>query len=162
MLLSLLTLTTGDLQGITEEEEEILRFWEETLREREESPFTFYPPREDIPNYAEPTCSVECPLGTCSAYCSEGASCVCSETGAPLCKCKTSRSEGGEDLTLFSLPSGLKIASRSGSKPLKVEVWDVSGRLVKRVTLRGSRVLHLRPGVYFIRSGGTVKKAVVR
>lgn len=62
-----------------------------------------------------------------------------------------------QTFTVRSESGGIRLSLPGG---LKAEIWDASGKRVG--TYRGSRFVSLKPGIYFVKVGGEVKKAIVR
>ena len=65
--------------------------------------------------------------------------------------------ETPQTFTVRGESSGIRLSLPGG---LKAEVWGANGRRVG--TYRGSRFIPLRPGIYFVKVGGEVKKVIVR
>ncbi|NPA80495.1 MAG: T9SS type A sorting domain-containing protein [Thermotogae bacterium] len=163
-----------NLQVPSEEEREILRLWDETVKELERSsPFGLPIPKGDktTPNYEQSRCSAQCSAGSCSVSCYGVVICGCTSNGAPVCQCKSTGkskrphsdySAEAENIEVLAVPGGIEISSHSKSNSNEVKIWDVSGRLVARFTLEGRKVLRLRRGLYFVKVGSRVKKVMVR
>ncbi|NPB04522.1 MAG: T9SS type A sorting domain-containing protein [Thermotogae bacterium] len=184
-LSNLLPDTLLNLQAPSEEEKEILRLWDETVKELERSsPFGLPIPKGDktTPNYEQSSCSAQCSAGSCSVSCYGVVICGCTPNGAPVCRCRSSgivptggskrphsdySAEAGdievsEDIKVSAVPGGIEISSYSNGDSNEVKIWDVSGRLVTRFTLKDRKVLRLRRGLYFVKVGSRVKKVLVR
>ncbi len=172
-----------DLQSLSKGEKEILHLWDETLKEFERissSPFSLPIPKGDetAPNYEQSSCSANCSAGSCSVSCYGVVICGCTSGGSPVCRCKSSgivpagKSQNShseskvkvENFKIASLPGGVEVINRSNGEAKEVGVWDVSGRLITRFVLpsKGTRTLHLKRGIYFVKVGSSVKKVVVR
>ena len=172
--------TLPDLQTPTEEEKEILRLWDKTVKELERisSPFGLPVPKGDgtTSGSEQSSCSANCSAGSCSVSCYGVVICGCTSSGAPVCRCKdsgivpTGKSRGshsgyGENKGNFkvsAIPGGIEITTPSNVKTTEVSIWDVSGRLVARFTFKGRKALNLKRGLYFVKVGHKVKKVIVK
>ncbi len=165
---------------LTPQEREILQLWEKALEMRKKLTKPFSIPRADEddnnPNYEQDACSANCRKGSCSVSCYGTVVCGCTSAGEPVCMCldsdiiPTSNKYGhnkrlqkaNEPLTISSTIGGLKVRAFSKDKPISVEVWDVSGRRIGRYWVRGERTISLKPGIYFVRALGKVRKVIVK
>ncbi len=177
---------------LTPQEKGILQLWDKALETRRKltKPFSIPRAEKDFFTHSEQGGGGSCPrCGPCNGggasdickisywhmkcysgvgcfvvcvYRDEDPSCGSVETPSPNSLTKSFLQKANEPLTISSTIGGLKVKVLSKDKPVSVEVWDVSGRRIGRYQVKGEKTIKLKPGIYFVRALGKVRKVIVK